>query len=160
MPRDVLVGWVTLDNPNDVKRHLVTVVSFPLALAGIAEVISARGRRQPDYQVYCPGRLVRRQLLRGNLESDRGSSDRSAALLRSADPCPGEVVLLLDQYGSVTSKCTYSDMLGQPRLGDAESPSVDAGPAAKEGCRGSSRVGVSETGAPDWTDFIMGTGGP
>ncbi|MFC0457885.1 hypothetical protein ACFFGR_15195 [Arthrobacter liuii] len=40
------VGWATLDDPYDLKRHLATLISFPLALAGIAEVIWAGGRRQ------------------------------------------------------------------------------------------------------------------
>lgn len=48
MPHGVLVGWVTLDKPYDLKRHLITVVSFPLAMAGIAEVIWARGRQQRE----------------------------------------------------------------------------------------------------------------
>lgn len=43
MPRGVLVGWVTLDNPYDLKRHLITVVFVLLALADIAEVIWASG---------------------------------------------------------------------------------------------------------------------
>lgn len=42
----VLVGWATMDSPYDLKRYLAAVVAFPLALAGIAEVIRVRGRRQ------------------------------------------------------------------------------------------------------------------
>jgi hypothetical protein len=42
----VLVGWATLDDPCSLMRHLAAIVSFPLALAGIAEVIWARGYRQ------------------------------------------------------------------------------------------------------------------
>ena len=42
----VLVGWAMMDSPYDLKRHLAAVVSFPLALAGVAEVIRVRGRRQ------------------------------------------------------------------------------------------------------------------
>jgi hypothetical membrane protein len=44
----VLVGWAMIDDPYDLKRHLAAVVSFPLALAGVAEVIRVRGRRQRD----------------------------------------------------------------------------------------------------------------
>lgn len=44
----VLVGWATLNDPYDLKRHLAAVVSFPLALAGIAEVLWARGHRQRE----------------------------------------------------------------------------------------------------------------
>lgn len=44
----VLVGWATMDSPYDLKRHLAAVVSFPLALAGVAEVIRVRGRRQTE----------------------------------------------------------------------------------------------------------------
>ncbi|TPV50313.1 hypothetical protein FJ661_12260 [Pseudarthrobacter phenanthrenivorans] len=43
-----LVGWATLDSPYDLKRHLAAVVSFPLALAAVAEVIRVRGRRQDE----------------------------------------------------------------------------------------------------------------
>jgi len=42
----VLVGWATLDDAYDLKRHLAAVIAFPLALAGVAEVIRVRGRRQ------------------------------------------------------------------------------------------------------------------
>jgi hypothetical protein len=42
----VLVGWAALENPYNLMRHLAAVVSFPLALGGIAKVIWARGRRQ------------------------------------------------------------------------------------------------------------------
>jgi hypothetical protein len=42
----VLVGWAMMDDPYDLKRHLAAVVSFPLALAGVAEVIRVHGRRQ------------------------------------------------------------------------------------------------------------------
>ena len=42
----VLVGWAMMDDPYDLKRHLAAVVTFPLALAGVAEVIRVRGRRQ------------------------------------------------------------------------------------------------------------------
>ncbi|UUL75641.1 hypothetical protein NG819_15845 [Pseudarthrobacter sp. Fe7] len=42
-----LVGWATLDDPCNLLRHLAAVVSFPLALAGVAEVIWAR-RRQSE----------------------------------------------------------------------------------------------------------------
>lgn len=44
----VLVGWAMRDSPYDLKRHLAVVVSFPLALAGVAEVIRVRGRRQSE----------------------------------------------------------------------------------------------------------------
>lgn len=44
----VLVGWAMMDSPYDLKRHLAAVVSFPLALAGVAEVIRVRGRRQDE----------------------------------------------------------------------------------------------------------------
>jgi hypothetical protein len=44
----ILVGWATMNSPYDLKRHLAAIVSFPLALAGIAEVIRVRGRRQRD----------------------------------------------------------------------------------------------------------------
>ncbi|MGM9474221.1 hypothetical protein ACS5PJ_19710 [Pseudarthrobacter sp. YS3] len=43
-----LVGWAALDSPYDLKRYLAAVVSFPMALAGVAEVIRGRGRRQRD----------------------------------------------------------------------------------------------------------------
>jgi hypothetical membrane protein len=43
-----LVGWATMDSPYDPKRHLAAVVTFPLALAGVAEVIRVRGLRQRD----------------------------------------------------------------------------------------------------------------
>jgi hypothetical protein len=42
----ILVGWATMDSPYDLKRHLAAVVAFPLALAGVAEVIRVRGGRQ------------------------------------------------------------------------------------------------------------------
>ncbi|GLU61517.1 hypothetical protein [Paenarthrobacter ureafaciens] len=42
----ILVGWATLDDPYNLLRHLAAVVSFPLALAGIAGVIWAGGHRQ------------------------------------------------------------------------------------------------------------------
>lgn len=38
----ILVGWATMDSPYDLKRHLAAVVAFPLALAGVAEVIRVR----------------------------------------------------------------------------------------------------------------------
>jgi hypothetical protein len=41
----VLVGWATLQDPYSLLRHLAVVVTFPLALAGIAEVLRVRGRR-------------------------------------------------------------------------------------------------------------------
>lgn len=44
----VLVGWATMNSPYDLKRHLAAVVSFPLALAGVAEVIRVRGHRQRE----------------------------------------------------------------------------------------------------------------
>lgn len=44
----VLVGWAMMDDPYDLKRHLAAVVSFPLALAGVAEVIRVRCRRQRE----------------------------------------------------------------------------------------------------------------
>ena len=43
-----LVGWAALDSPYDLKRFVAAVVAFPLALAGIAEVIRVRGRRQRE----------------------------------------------------------------------------------------------------------------
>lgn len=43
-----LVGWAMMVDPYDLKRHLAAVVSFPLALAGVAEVIRVRGRRQNE----------------------------------------------------------------------------------------------------------------
>ena len=42
------MGWAMRDSPYDLKRHLAVVVSFPLALAGVAEVIRVRGRRQSE----------------------------------------------------------------------------------------------------------------
>lgn len=44
----VLVGWAMMADPYDLKRHLAAIVSFPLALGGVAEVIRVRGRRQQD----------------------------------------------------------------------------------------------------------------
>jgi hypothetical protein len=41
-----LVGWSALVQPYSLLRHLAAVVSFPLALGGVAEVIYPRGRRQ------------------------------------------------------------------------------------------------------------------
>lgn len=43
---EVLVGWATLDDPYHLERYLTVVVAYPLALAGVTEVIWARGRRQ------------------------------------------------------------------------------------------------------------------
>ena len=40
------MGWATMGSPYDLKRHLAAVMTFPLALAGVAEVIRTRGRRQ------------------------------------------------------------------------------------------------------------------
>lgn len=42
----VLVGCAALAQPYGLMRHLAAVVAFPLALAGVAEAIRARGRRQ------------------------------------------------------------------------------------------------------------------
>jgi len=42
----VLVGWAALVDPDSLLRHLAAVVSFPMALSAVAEVIWARGRRQ------------------------------------------------------------------------------------------------------------------
>jgi uncharacterized membrane protein HdeD (DUF308 family) len=42
----ILVGLAALADPYNLMRHLAAVVVFPLVLAGVAEVISARGRRQ------------------------------------------------------------------------------------------------------------------
>ncbi|MBT2568207.1 hypothetical protein J7I84_17200 [Arthrobacter sp. ISL-85] len=42
----VLVGWAAWSDPYSLLRHLAAVVTFPLALAGVAEVIWARGHRQ------------------------------------------------------------------------------------------------------------------
>ena len=42
----ILVGWVALEQPYSLLRHLAAVVAFPLALGGVADVIWARGRRQ------------------------------------------------------------------------------------------------------------------
>jgi hypothetical protein len=42
----ILVGWAALEDPYSLLRHLAAVVAFPLALAGVAEVIRVRGRRQ------------------------------------------------------------------------------------------------------------------
>jgi hypothetical protein len=44
----ILVGWATLDDPYHLERYLAVVVAFPLALAGIAEVIRVRGRRERE----------------------------------------------------------------------------------------------------------------
>jgi hypothetical protein len=44
----ILVGWATMNSPYDLKRHLAAVVSFPLALGGVAEVIRVRGHRQRE----------------------------------------------------------------------------------------------------------------
>lgn len=54
-----LVGWATLDSPYDLKRHLAAVVSFPLALAAVAEVIRVRGRRQDEWKVPWQGAHIR-----------------------------------------------------------------------------------------------------
>lgn len=43
-----LVGWAVLDSPYDLKRFVAAVVSYPMALAGVAEVIRVRGRRQGE----------------------------------------------------------------------------------------------------------------
>ena len=40
------MGWAALVNPYNLMRHMAAVVTFPLALAGVAEVLRARGRRQ------------------------------------------------------------------------------------------------------------------
>ncbi len=42
----ILVGWAVWTNPFSLLRHLAAVVTFPLALAGVAEVIRARWYRQ------------------------------------------------------------------------------------------------------------------
>ncbi|MDQ0827266.1 hypothetical protein QFZ60_003439 [Arthrobacter sp. B2I5] len=42
----VLVGWAALIDAHSLMRHLAAAVAFPLALAGVAEVIWARGHRQ------------------------------------------------------------------------------------------------------------------
>ena len=42
----ILVGWAALEDPYSLLRHLAAVVAFPFALAGVAEVIRVRGRRQ------------------------------------------------------------------------------------------------------------------
>jgi hypothetical protein len=42
----MLVGWAALEDPYSLLRHLAAVVAFPFALAGVAEVIRVRGRRQ------------------------------------------------------------------------------------------------------------------
>lgn len=44
----VLVGWAALQDPYDLKRHLAAVVAFPLALAGVVDVIRVRGRRSRE----------------------------------------------------------------------------------------------------------------
>lgn len=44
-----LVGRAALDSPYDLKRFVAAVVAFPMALAGIAEVIRVRGRRQQEW---------------------------------------------------------------------------------------------------------------
>jgi hypothetical protein len=44
----VLVGLAMMVDPYDLKRHLAAVVSFPLALAAVAEVIRVRGRQQNE----------------------------------------------------------------------------------------------------------------
>lgn len=44
----VLVGWAALADPYSLLRHVAAVVSFPLALSGVAEVIWAGGRRQKE----------------------------------------------------------------------------------------------------------------
>ena len=43
-----LVGWAALDSPYDLKRFVAAVVSYPMALAAVAEVIRARGRWQRE----------------------------------------------------------------------------------------------------------------
>lgn len=43
-----LVGWATMDSPYDLKRFVAVAVSYPMALAAVAEVIRVRGRRQRD----------------------------------------------------------------------------------------------------------------
>jgi hypothetical protein len=42
----ILVGWLALMDAHSLLRHLAPVVAFPLALAGIAEVLRVRGHRQ------------------------------------------------------------------------------------------------------------------
>ena len=41
----IIVAWATLSDPYHLTRHLAAVVTFPLALGGVAEVIRARGYR-------------------------------------------------------------------------------------------------------------------
>lgn len=43
-----LVGWAVLDDPYGLTRHLAAIIAFPLALAGIAQVLRIRGQRQRD----------------------------------------------------------------------------------------------------------------
>jgi len=42
----MLVGWAAWTDPYNLLRHLAAVVTFPLALAAVAEVIWARGYQQ------------------------------------------------------------------------------------------------------------------
>jgi len=42
----ILVGWAAWTDPISLMRHLAAVVSYPRALAGVAEVVRARGYRQ------------------------------------------------------------------------------------------------------------------
>ncbi len=44
----VLVGWAALVQPYSLLRHLAALVAFPLAVAGVVEVVRARGRRQRE----------------------------------------------------------------------------------------------------------------
>ncbi|WP_146187338.1 hypothetical protein [Arthrobacter sp. HMWF013] len=44
----ILVGLATMDSPYDLKRHLAAVVAFPMALAGVVEVIRVRVCRQRE----------------------------------------------------------------------------------------------------------------
>ncbi|MFF1253533.1 hypothetical protein ACFVYC_13670 [Pseudarthrobacter sp. NPDC058329] len=41
-----LVCWAALDDPYGLTHHRAAVIAIPLALAGIAQVLRVRGRRQ------------------------------------------------------------------------------------------------------------------
>ncbi|MBX7444516.1 hypothetical protein K4G53_11725 [Arthrobacter sp. MAHUQ-56] len=42
----ILLAWATMNDPYHLTRHLAAVVTFPLALGGVADVIWVRGYRK------------------------------------------------------------------------------------------------------------------
>ena len=153
------MGWVTLDNPNDVKRHLVTVASFPLALAGIAEVISARSRQQPGYQCTAQAGWLGGSYFEATLRVIGGVVTGPPHC--SDPPTLVQVRSFCCSTNTVRSRAsarivTCSGSPGWEMLKAQVSMPVLVPRTAAGGAVG---VGVSETGAPGCTDF-MGTGGP